>query len=122
MSTVILLVDAAPPASIVNGSKVKQGELPYMVQIKLGKFHHYCGGALLSEWHVLTAAHCVETFANDPAYLTLTTHSLRTSGWKGHDHDVERIIYHDKYNSTIGLDHDIAVIKVFKFNFRDKII
>uniref|UniRef100_A0A672K629 Peptidase S1 domain-containing protein n=1 Tax=Sinocyclocheilus grahami TaxID=75366 RepID=A0A672K629_SINGR len=42
---------------IVNGTEVKPHSRPYMVSIKKGKTH-VCGGFLISDEFVMTAAHC----------------------------------------------------------------
>jgi Trypsin len=51
---------------VVGGIKAKLGEFPHMASIgydgfdqnDLKKFKFVCGGSLISEWYVLTAAHC----------------------------------------------------------------
>lgn len=114
-------VDAAPPKQLVNGVQVDSGELPYMVQIKRIRLFHLCGGALLSEKHVLTAAHCVNDYMNIPNQLSVTSHSIYLSGCKGKDHDVKKIIQHGSYDESTSLKHDIAVIKVISPNFNLKL-
>lgn len=43
---------------IVGGEEAKQAEFPWLAALsRRGKF--YCGGALVSRKHVLTAAHCM---------------------------------------------------------------
>lgn len=33
------------------------GEFPWQVSIQ-EKRHHFCGGSILSEWWIITVAHC----------------------------------------------------------------
>ena len=54
-----------PPAGhrIYGGVEAKVGEFPSIVSLQKlwsdGVFHHHCGGTILDESHILTAAHCV---------------------------------------------------------------
>lgn len=42
---------------IVGGEEAKEAEFPWLAALsRRGKF--YCGGALITRKHVLTAAHC----------------------------------------------------------------
>ncbi|KMQ88769.1 mite allergen der f 3-like protein [Lasius niger] len=46
---------------IVNGEDAKEGEIPYQVSLQDRQISsHFCGGSVLSEYYVITAAHCVE--------------------------------------------------------------
>ncbi|MEV3991782.1 serine protease [Streptomyces sp. NPDC049837] len=54
---------AAPspaPAPVVGGTTAAQGEFPWMVRLSMG-----CGGSLLTQQIVLTAAHCVSGSGNN---------------------------------------------------------
>lgn len=53
-----LAAESDPIVSIVGGHDSSPGAWPFIVAInKNGHFH--CGGAVLSEWWVLSAAHCL---------------------------------------------------------------
>ncbi|WP_149183970.1 serine protease [Streptomyces sp. TRM49041] len=45
---------SAAPAPVVGGTRAAQGEFPWMVRLSMG-----CGGSLITQQIVLTAAHCV---------------------------------------------------------------
>ncbi|WP_243274412.1 trypsin-like serine protease [Streptomyces albus subsp. chlorinus] len=47
--------DGDPGATVVGGTPARQGEFPFMVRLSMG-----CGGSLLRQDIVLTAAHCVD--------------------------------------------------------------
>ncbi|MFE0425469.1 S1 family peptidase [Streptomyces sp. NPDC058953] len=50
---------AAPPP-VVGGTRAAQGEFPFMVRLSMG-----CGGSLVTQQIVLTAAHCVGPTGNN---------------------------------------------------------
>ncbi|MGK4905759.1 S1 family peptidase [Streptomyces sp. PHES57] len=47
--------DGEPSATVVGGTRAQQGQFPFMVRLSMG-----CGGSLLTQDVVLTAAHCVD--------------------------------------------------------------
>eukprot|EP00121_Abeoforma_whisleri_P002257 Awhi_evm1s2020 len=48
-------------ARIIGGVAASVDETPWMVSLRRNGYH-YCGGSLISESHILTAAHCINTF------------------------------------------------------------
>ena len=47
-----------PPTQIIGGVEAIPGEFPWIVSLRLGG-QHICGGTLIANNWVLTAAHCV---------------------------------------------------------------
>lgn len=46
----------------MGGDNAHDGEFPYQVSIRNREIHD-CGGAILNEYWILTAAHCLKGFA-----------------------------------------------------------
>lgn len=42
---------------IIGGQEAEVGEFPWQVSIQESN-HHFCAGSILSEWWILTVAHC----------------------------------------------------------------
>lgn len=55
----VLLVGAyALPGRIVGGGDAESGQFPYQISLR-NRNSHTCGGSILNEKWILTAAHCV---------------------------------------------------------------
>ncbi|KAK0415095.1 hypothetical protein QR680_011769 [Steinernema hermaphroditum] len=48
-----------PDELIFGGSPAAAGQYPFFVSLLAGGYYHSCGGSLISNWHILTAAHCI---------------------------------------------------------------
>ncbi|XP_048037156.1 cathepsin G-like [Megalobrama amblycephala] len=102
---------------IVNGTKAKPHSRPYMVSLQ-AYGHHICGGFLISDQFVLTAAHCWNR--RNILMVVVGAHDLRDS--KSSDHiRVKSYIPHPKYKSS-RLYADIMLLKLEKkVNLNNKV-
>ncbi|XP_028168466.1 trypsin-3-like [Ostrinia furnacalis] len=98
-------------ARIVNGFEVDITQVPYQATLQRsvsGGWAHSCGAVIISSRAVLSAAHCVVNFVNQPSLIRVSVGtSRRLSG--GTRYDVSKILSHTGYSVTT-LEHDIAVI------------
>ncbi|XP_050454706.1 trypsin-7-like isoform X2 [Cataglyphis hispanica] len=102
---------------IVGGRNAKPGEIPYQVSLQIIETgHHFCGGVVLNQKYVLTAAHCV--FGKNVSLISATvgTTDLR----KPHAvHFIESSYVHKEYDENNSWFNDIALLKLktpFKFS------
>lgn len=95
---------------IVGGSVAAPGAWPFQVQIQLNGGHG-CGGSLLSERFVLTAAHCVR--GRSPASLSLRfgLHDQANPGPHVQTRGVSVVHVHPNYNPAT-LANDVAVLEL----------
>ena len=57
-----------PVARIAGGMQSKPGVQPWAASIRLQgsqRSFHWCGAVVISEFHVLTAGHCMEDYPKD---------------------------------------------------------
>uniref|UniRef100_A0A8C9TTX5 Vitamin K-dependent protein C n=1 Tax=Scleropages formosus TaxID=113540 RepID=A0A8C9TTX5_SCLFO len=82
---------------LVGGEVGKKGESPWQVLILNERGNLHCGGALIAESWVLTAAHCLERSTKVSAECTEVTVS------------VSEAVIHPDYD-TVTVDNDIALL------------
>ncbi|VFV21435.1 complement factor d [Lynx pardinus] len=112
--TLVLLGAAAcvaqPRGRILGGREAESHARPYMASVQVnGK--HVCGGFLVSERWVLSAAHCVEDLADGKLQVLLGAHSLSQPEPSKRLYDVLRAVPHpDSRPDTI--DHDLLLLQL----------
>nr|QHB21594.1 venom S1 protease with CUB domain 2 [Platymeris rhadamanthus] len=109
---------AKSPARIVNGQEVADGQYPWMASLNYMGYH-ICGGSIITQYHILTAAHCTEKREahNFKVYLGTTNN---THAAKGQIKQVKQIISHEYLRGNLHLN-DIAIMLLedkIQFNSR----
>nr|QHB21579.1 venom S1 protease 4 [Platymeris rhadamanthus] len=102
------------PSRIVGGDETAINEYPFAVQIMLSRRKFaYCGGSIITPYHVLTAAHCTYPFYGIKLSVVVGEHDVTTDKETPHTKiiEVERVMDHPKYNDKSN-EFDIAVIKL----------
>lgn len=95
---------------IVGGQETRRHQYPWMTVVQLaGRF--YCGGSLINDLYVLTAAHCVEGVP--PALITLRflEHNRSDSAATVLQRGAVRVKSHELYNPR-SFDNDIALVQL----------
>ncbi len=104
-------------ARIVGGQSATYNQFPWQVSIGIrgrdAYDGHFCGGVLIGARWVLTAGHCVQGQASDPANLHIVHGVTNLRSEQGNMYNVERIVPHPDYNNDdVGQGNDIALIKL----------
>ncbi|XP_067035363.1 MAM and LDL-receptor class A domain-containing protein 1-like [Acropora muricata] len=102
-----------PHSRIVGGTVARPGSWPWQAMLlRASSRTQFCGGTLVSNKVVITAAHCVPGGAAS-FKIRLGAH-YRTSSSTGYeqDFDVDKLIVHPSYGSPLRFSHDIAIVKL----------
>jgi hypothetical protein len=95
---------------IVGGTEATPHALPYQVSLQGLDGSHFCGGSIIGEDMILTAAHCVEGMAKDPSLqVHVGAHNVKLN--VGERIRVTEVYSHKEYP---GLSKDVAVLKLSK--------
>lgn len=102
---------------VVGGANATLGQFPYAVSLRNAK-GHFCGGSILNQQWILTAAHCVENSQTRGRYIIAGSHLLSSGGER---YEMSTVIIHEKYNYS-NSENDIALIElVLPIQFNEKI-
>ncbi|XP_076664976.1 chymotrypsin-2-like [Andrena cerasifolii] len=111
LSSVLLLANAGLVPKIIGGTVAKPGEIPYQVAlVDLKSGTHFCGGSILNEDYVITAAHCVK--GKSPTSFKVIAGTVDLSKAASEEHSAKEIHIHENYHSKDSWVNDIALIKV----------
>ena len=111
----------APQLTIVGGEDAEDGEFPWQVQLRFSDNSHslYCGGSILNEEWVVTAAHCCSGTHDKYHIHVVAGGILRIEDDEGEEQfsDVSEIIIHEDYDSR-HQENDICLLHVNKFHLK----
>lgn len=99
-----------PEFNIVRGTAVPPGKYPFMVKLTFGN-DGLCGGSLINQTHVLTAAHCVDGGLRAATIRAYVGYTRFRSTENGQVRRVSRIFIHPNWNPRT-FANDAAVLKL----------
>ncbi|XP_017035596.1 chymotrypsin-2 [Drosophila kikkawai] len=115
--------EAAGAANKFN-SRIVGGELsdvsaaPYQISLQNAIGNHVCGGAIIADQWVVTAASCVAGLrTNNMKVVTTTYNDWGDAGW---EYSVEQVVPHCNFDKPL-YHNDIALIKTHAFFDYDEV-
>ncbi|XP_063545579.1 serine protease 27-like [Cydia strobilella] len=110
-------------AKIVGGTETPYGAFPWQVEIQMLDtekltFEHQCGGAVIAERLVLSAAHCFDKHPLQVERIRLVMGEHRLNIQDKHEHRflVEKVVPHPEFRKDGPHSNDIALILVARSN------
>jgi len=101
-----------PLPYIVNGYEAIKHEFPFMAAL-MNRQRQFCGGSLIDDNHILTAAHCVAHMSKYDVQnlrVRLGDHNIKTDSEANHvEKRVKRVIRHKGFSSST-LWNDVAIL------------
>ncbi|XP_046459623.1 chymotrypsinogen B-like [Daphnia pulex] len=107
-----------PTVGIVGGSDATPNSWPFIVGLRIAGGNVVCGGSIISQTRILTAAHCVNQLSVFQILTMTVSLGMHTQG-NGNDlpndaqqtRRVTRVVYNTNYNDKT-LVNDVAVLTV----------
>ncbi|XP_054431945.1 serine protease 55 [Pteronotus mesoamericanus] len=103
------IFEAGPQYSrITEGMEAEVGEFPWLVSIQAGN-EHFCGGTIIDEWWIVTAAHCLYSGDLEPKDLSVV---LGTSDLQSPSLEIKgvtSIVLHKDFERS-NMNNDIALL------------
>lgn len=111
LGTHVVPESSAINPTIVGGVNATKGEFPWIASIQLNG-RHDCGGSLVADGWLLTAAHCTRgRYTTSNIKVLLGLHQQNNKG-EATEYSVTQIISHPNYNGNNGLHNDVALLKL----------
>jgi hypothetical protein len=104
---------------IFDSERVLQNTWSWMISLRDEKNRHFCGGSILNEQYVITAAQCFADRIHILSSITICAGTNRLSDTCRQSREIQNVINHPSYKNTT-YENDIALIQVkVPFNFTD---
>ncbi|KAJ8276411.1 hypothetical protein COCON_G00081630 [Conger conger] len=106
----------ASDVRVVGGTVVTHGEIPWQVALmdkhtRIG----FCGGSILSDKWVITAAHCLLEGKTNSIFIRVGEHNVHKKDGSERDHEIAEKHIHPRYNSAQSqYNNDLALLLVDK--------
>ncbi|CAH1247163.1 PRSS12 [Branchiostoma lanceolatum] len=104
----------APPsahARIVGGVLAARGRWPWVAEVRLNGYGHWCGGALIRDCWVLSAAHCLYDYSKSSFTVRLGEYNLSSVESGEQVFSIERMFLHPDYHPLTN-HNDIVLVRL----------
>ncbi|XP_045490219.1 chymotrypsin-2 [Pieris rapae] len=103
---------------VVGGKDAPDGALPYQVSVQNQNKFPFCGGAIIADRWILTAAHCLTNKKAKDLSVLAGTNNKKSGGTR---YKIDKIVKHEKYTDRPNVN-DIALLRTKeKIKFTKKV-
>ncbi|XP_034483657.1 serine protease 1-like [Drosophila innubila] len=124
LAAILATAVAAPlDGRITHGEKAREGQFPYQVGLSLniGSSGAWCGGTLISDRWIVTAAHCTDNADSATVFVGAIDIKKEEPGQQRIHVEKKDIIVHEHWDPS-RLINDISLIKLpAKLEFNDRV-
>lgn len=93
---------------IIGGRPANRYQFPWLISLRNPQNHHVCGGFIMSDRWIGSAAQCTQgRYSNPNGLIAVSGAHTRTDGNR---HRVARIINHPRYNNRFRM-FDVSIIQ-----------
>ncbi|XP_017122449.2 transmembrane protease serine 9 [Drosophila elegans] len=104
------IAQAAPTLRVVNGTDSSVEKYPYVVSLRSYDGSHSCGGTIVSQQFVMTAAHCTNGRSAESLSIQYGVTNINATG--PNVVGIKRVIQHTDFDPTRQNANDISLLMV----------
>ncbi|XP_053130413.1 coagulation factor IX [Hemicordylus capensis] len=108
-TTTRIVVQTAHRERVVGGTDSKKGEIPWQVHLLNDKWVGFCGGSIVNQKWIVTAAHCLE---DRPHAIVAGEHNTQAEDNTEQYRTISRTVLFPTYNASQKYDKDIALLEL----------
>ena len=95
---------------IVGGGEADANSIPWQVGlVSNGGSTPFCGGTIITPYHILTAAHCTGGTGTTTRQVIAGEHDILSTADKATRHDIAHVLDHPDYTSQ-GTNYDFSIL------------